>query len=149
MCFHFVVLMKSWIRAKNITLELSLAAIDAENVKSGPLLQFLFWYSLSWNRRHAVSPALLSCDPAVAAMGGLGEGRLGRERWAAGQGAISRVRLCRAERAGAVMYAQPLIPREVPYGVSDKGILRSGTSAWKTLVQGGKCNLYVNSSCVT
>lgn len=34
MCFHFVVLMKSWIRAKNTTLELFLAAVDAENVKS-------------------------------------------------------------------------------------------------------------------
>ena len=137
-------------QSKNITLELFLAAVAAENVKSRTLFQFLFWYSLSWNWRHAVLPILLLCDPAVAVISGLGDERLARERLAARLGInFPGVHLCQAERATAVIYAQSLISWEVHYRVSYKGILCFCTSAWKKLVQGRKCNLYVNSSCIT
>lgn len=134
-------------QSKNITLELFLAAVDAENLKRGTQFQFLFWYSLSWNWRHAVLPILPLCDPAVAAISGLGDERLERERLAGEQ--FPGVHLCQAQRAKAVMYAQALISGEVHYRVSYKGILCFCTSAWKKLVKGRKCNVYVNSSCVT
>lgn len=133
-------------QSKNITLELFLAAVDAENFASGTQFQFLFWYSLSWNWRHAVLPILLLCDPAVAVISGLGDERLEQE-WLAGE-QFPGVHLCQAQRAKAVMYAQALISWEVHYRVSYKGILCFCTSAWKKLVEGRKCSLYVNSSCV-
>lgn len=134
-------------QSKNITLELFLAAVDAENLKRGTQFQFLFWYSLSWNWRHAVLPILPLCDPTVAAISVLGDERLERERLAGEQ--FPGVHLCQAQRAKAVMYAQALISGEVHYRVSYKGILCFCTSAWKKLVKGRKCNVYVNSSCVT
>jgi len=77
-------------QSKNMTLELFLAAVAAENVKSQALLQFLFWYSLSRSGRHAVLPVPLRCDPTVAAMGAW-ETRSPRGRdWLRGWGAISR-----------------------------------------------------------
>lgn len=132
-------------QSKNITLELFLAAVDAENLKCGTLFQFLFWYSPSWNWRHAVLPILPLCDPVVAVISGLGDEQW--ERLAGEQ--FPGVHLCQAQPAKAVMYAQALISGEVHYRVSYKGILCFCTSAWKKLVKGGKCNVYVNSSCVT